>query len=117
MRRRKPTRDPFCERAERRHAVARLTGRGHGFTAALLGPGADAPERGEVVVFRSPENGQRWIKRVVGLPGDWVEERGGIHEVPAGHCFVLGDPRANSRDSRHVGPVPLEDVEGVVPGM
>lgn len=34
--------------------------------------------------------------------------------VPHGHCFVLGDNRANSRDSRHFGPIPLADVKGRV---
>jgi signal peptidase I len=33
--------------------------------------------------------------------------------VPEGTCFVLGDNRENSRDSRHFGPVPLGDVVGV----
>jgi signal peptidase I len=31
------------------------------------------PERGDIVVFYSPENGTRLVKRVVGLPGDVVE--------------------------------------------
>lgn len=31
------------------------------------------PRRGEVVVFFSPANGMRLIKRVIGLPGDTVE--------------------------------------------
>jgi signal peptidase I len=34
--------------------------------------------------------------------------------VPHGHCFVLSDNRAHSRDSRHFGPVPLADVKGRV---
>ena len=33
------------------------------------------PQRGEVVVFFSPANGERMIKRIVGLPGDTVELR------------------------------------------
>lgn len=35
-------------------------------------------------------------------------------EIPNGHCFVLGDNRANSQDSRHFGPVPLSDIKGRV---
>jgi signal peptidase I len=36
------------------------------------------PERGDVVVFRWPgDNSQIWVKRVVGLPGDRIEMRGG----------------------------------------
>jgi signal peptidase I len=33
----------------------------------------DRPERGEIVVFFSPKDGVRLVKRVVGLPGDVVE--------------------------------------------
>jgi signal peptidase I len=33
------------------------------------------PQRGEIVVFYSPHDGARLVKRVVGLPGDTVELR------------------------------------------
>ncbi|MEM6793834.1 MAG: signal peptidase I [Acidobacteriota bacterium] len=36
----------------------------------------DDPEWGDVVVLRSPEDGKRLVKRVVGLPGDTIEIRG-----------------------------------------
>jgi signal peptidase I len=35
------------------------------------------PERGEVLVIKSPSDGADWIKRVVALPGDTVELRDG----------------------------------------
>ncbi|HEX2252788.1 MAG TPA: signal peptidase I [Thermoanaerobaculia bacterium] len=35
------------------------------------------PERGDVVVLYSPENGKRLVKRVVGLPGDQLAMRDG----------------------------------------
>ncbi len=34
--------------------------------------------------------------------------------VPHGACFVLGDNRSDSKDSRHFGPIPLADVKGRV---
>jgi signal peptidase I len=33
------------------------------------------PQRGDIVVFYSPHDGQRLVKRVIGLPGDTVEMR------------------------------------------
>jgi signal peptidase I len=35
------------------------------------------PARGEIVVLFSPDDGKRLVKRVVGVPGDRVEVRGG----------------------------------------
>jgi signal peptidase I len=43
------------------------------------------PQRGDVVVFRSPHDGMRLIKRLVALPGDIVEMR---EEV----LFLNGEP-------------------------
>ncbi|KAL8817021.1 MAG: hypothetical protein Q9223_004072 [Gallowayella weberi] len=60
------------------------------------------------------------IKRVVGMPGDFVMRdvyEGGndtMLQVPDGHCWVLGDNLTESRDSRTYGPVPLGLVTGKV---
>jgi signal peptidase I len=36
------------------------------------------PQRGDIVVFFSPHDGKRFVKRVVGLPGDTIELRNNV---------------------------------------
>jgi len=77
---------------------------------------------GDLVQYRIPilENADG-IKRLVGLPGDYVcmgtpGERGEeqMIQVPEGHCWVLGDNLTASRDSRIFGPLPLALIKGKV---
>jgi signal peptidase I len=94
------------------------------------------PRRGDIVVLSVPQTGSGLlIKRVIGLPGEKVEIKGGkvyINEqpleepylssqsqrdmkatvVPPDHIFVLGDNRGFSNDSRSFGSVPLENIVG-----
>src|SRR5215831_10501937 len=47
------------------------------------------PGRGDVVVFYSPQDGTRLVKRVIGLPGDVIELR-------TERLIVNGDPVASA---------------------
>ena len=46
-----------------------------GFHGRIL---AGLPERGDIVVFRHPNSDDDWVKRVIGLPGDRIQVRGGV---------------------------------------
>jgi signal peptidase I len=52
------------------------------------------PERGDIVICFSPDDGTRLVKRVIGLPGETVEMRGStllLNGEPVGYTRV--DPR------------------------
>lgn len=93
------------------------------------------PARGDIIVFSFPmDQKQDLIKRVIGLPGETIEIRGGevlvngakldepyiaqspvyngVWIVSEGQLFVLGDNRNDSKDSHQWGLLPIENVIG-----
>jgi len=96
-----------------------------------------APARGEIVVFHFPGTKEdKYIKRIIGLPGEKVEIKNGqvfiddkkmfegylteneqtegqvSIKLGQGEYFVLGDNRDQSNDSRTWGALPKEEIIG-----
>ena len=97
------------------------------------------PKRGDVIFFNPPleeRTSERFIKRVIGVPGDSVRVQDGvtyINNIPQeepfvthpsktsastilgqDQYFVMGDNRAGSYDSRSWGPITKSEIKGQV---
>ena len=94
------------------------------------------PGRGDVITFHSPSGSRAdFIKRIIGLPGDTIEVKGGAvylngsrldepyiadapnytlteRKVPDDSYFVLGDNRNSSNDSHNGWMVPHQNIIG-----
>lgn len=95
------------------------------------------PKRGDIVTARPEQyDGKGIIKRVIAIEGDELRFSGSDvylngelldepyilepmkpeHDhtivIPEGHIWLMGDNRNNSTDSRHIGPVNIEDITG-----
>ncbi len=74
------------------------------------------PARGDVVVFRWPgDTSQAWVKRVVGLPGDRVQMRGGHLSINGKAVDIRADGYGRAEDEAGYGTTAARYVE-TLPG-
>lgn len=97
------------------------------------------PERGDIVILLDPIGKKSdFVKRVIALPGEKIEIRGGKTyvdgkplkesyvskdgsqdnlgptKIPPEQYFVMGDNRPRSSDSRRFGPIPRKNILGKI---
>ena len=103
------------------------------------------PQRGDIVVYLPPaKSGRKYLQRIVGLPTETIEIKGGmifingvsleglpyqnIHyqntgnyakvgqsvKIPSDSYFILGDNSPSSMDSRYLGFIPRKNILGKV---
>ncbi len=99
-----------------------------------------SPQKGDVIVFNPPKaanNENRFIKRIIAIPGDTVEIKDGVTYINKvatkesfveftstknsdsiilkdNEYFVMGDNRYVSYDSRYWGPIKKDEIQGRV---
>ena len=77
------------------------------------------PERGDVIVFEYPKDpSQRFIKRILALPGETIEFLDGTPVITGelGNQFELNEPYLTHGDALDLPPTILEDGEYFVAG-